>query len=424
MDHPRTPGPRETDRPDPLLGATLGGRYRVERCVGAGSMGRVYRASDLEERRVVAVKVLAPEHARNPELVARLDREVRATQRLQHPNVVGVYQHGLEPDGRRFLVLEFLDGVSLEQVILTDAPMPIGRIARIGLQIARALDAAHARNIVHRDLKPDNVMLVKHDGAADVVKILDFGLAQLVDEQGAELTMNGVRVGTPHYMAPEYLRGFVYDARSDLYALGVLLFELTTGVAPFTEAPPQLFVRQLESDAPSIAERRPECPAALVRLVARLLARDPADRPQRAADVAAALQPLVSPDSPALPPVAVVRDEVAGPVSLPANGVLAARGRRGAQDAVSVPPAGPASPPIGFTTLEITRNDEPVRRDTLQMALPSPKNDGHPESTDTESTARVGLETSLIVSGCVGLVVLAGAALLFLTASIIFLSTR
>lgn len=404
-------------------------------------MGRVYQARDLDADRPVAVKLVSPEHKQDSEIVARFEREKSATMRVDHPNVVRVHGHGTTPDGALYLVLEYLEGRSLDRVILTDSPMPFERVARITRQIATALVAAHAQRIVHRDLKPENVMLVERYGETDIVKILDFGLAQLVDEMGdaAELTMQGSRVGTPHYMAPEYVSGFVYDARSDLYALGVLAFEMCTGRTPFLGTPNQVFTQQVEGSAPPLKQLRPDAPDEIASVVDRLLRREPDSRPQRATEVAVALSRLAAVRLPSLPPDAATEDRlrraanaidfdgIVSPASrletptLPAGRSVAAKVRRGTTDTPRgrPEPARAPTPQAALTTVETLRDADNVR-DTLKMKPPAPR---RPRVEPVEFPP-AWVDRQLVGSACLGLLTLALATILFLTTLIFFLSTR
>lgn len=245
-------------------------------------MGQVYRAKQIGMDRAVALKVLLPELAEDKELVQRFHREMRATTAIEHPNTVRVYDYGAAKDGQLFLALEFLEGTSLDEVIADDAPMPPQRVAQIGRGIARALAAANHHAIVHRDLKPENVMLVDRYGRGDFVKVLDFGLARLTESSDDEgLTATGIRVGSPMYMAPEYVEEFVVTHQSDLYALGVLLYQMTTGRTPFRGRPYELLAKHV-TEAPAPPSQYAPVPSWLEELILKLLEKNPKDRPQGA----------------------------------------------------------------------------------------------------------------------------------------------
>lgn len=253
-------------------------------------MGRVYRARQTGMDRAVALKVLLPQLAANEELVARFHREMRATTAIEHPNTVRVYDYGTAEDGQLFLALEFLEGISLDDVIADDAPMKPERVAHIARGIARALAAAHHHGIVHRDLKPENVMLVDRYGRGDFVKVLDFGLARITETNDDEaLTALGTRVGSPMYMAPEYVDSFAVSPSNDLYALGVLMYQMATGRTPFRGRPHELLGKHLE-EIPAPPSKYAPVPQWLEELIQQLLAKTPEERPQLAEEVVAWLE--------------------------------------------------------------------------------------------------------------------------------------
>jgi serine/threonine-protein kinase len=219
---------------DPFIGTVVGERYRIVNRIGVGGMGAVYRAEHTMMRRDLAIKVLLPELSGKEEFARRFEREAESASRLAHPNIITVTDFGRTGDGSLFLAMEFLAGTSLSAAIAA-GPMSVERALAIERQILRALDHAHAAGVVHRDLKPDNIMLVERDGQRDVVKILDFGIAKVTEPQsgGQALTQAGVIFGTPEYLSPEQALGEAVDARADIYAAGVILFEMLAGRRPF-----------------------------------------------------------------------------------------------------------------------------------------------------------------------------------------------
>jgi eukaryotic-like serine/threonine-protein kinase len=270
---------------DPRVGMTLGGRYLIERLCGEGAMGRVYEARHVDIGRRLAVKILHSTYLSSPELVERFRREARAASKVGHPNIVDVTDSGTTSDGAFYFVMEFLDGVDLEQLIARDGRLPVERALRIAGQIARAVQAAHAGEIIHRDLKPANVMLVSRKDEEDFVKVLDFGISRNMDlEQSGEgykrgLTRPDVAVGTPVYMSPEQAAGVRADALTDVYAVGGLLYEMLTATPP-CEGDDVLTVlnKKATQDPEPIGKLRPELPADVQRLVTRALSRSPKDR--------------------------------------------------------------------------------------------------------------------------------------------------
>ncbi len=284
--------------PERFVGTVLAGRYEVTGVLGAGGMGIVLEARQVAMDRKVAVKLLHPGFATNRHAVARFVREMQVTSRLEHASTVRVYDFGETSDANGvhlFLVMELVQGRTLGKV-LTEGPLALARVVAIGGQIARALEAAHGEGIVHRDLKPDNVMLVDRYGKSDVVKVLDFGIARFVD--GAEgdgvgkLTAEGAVVGTPAYMSPEQATGAPIGPASDLYSLGVMLFEMTTGEVPFS-APTtvSLMVKHVQ-EAPPRPSELVAMPPRLEELILACLAKAPEARPASAKALADALDAL------------------------------------------------------------------------------------------------------------------------------------
>ena len=279
----------------PLLPKTRLGTYEILGPLGAGGMGEVYRAKDLRLCRDVAIKVLPPEVAASPERLVRFEREARTVAGLNHPNIVTL--HSVEDEsGIRFLTMELVEGQTLT-ALLTPGGLPLARLLELAIPLTDALAAAHGRGIVHRDLKPGNVMVTGEDR----VKILDFGLAKVERDPGHSLGSTvefslseaGQILGTIPYMAPEQIRGQVVDARTDLFALGVILYELATGKRPFIGGTPSDVSASILRDTPApLGEFRPDLPHDLERIVASCLEKAPRDRIQTAMEVQSELQAL------------------------------------------------------------------------------------------------------------------------------------
>lgn len=280
---------------DPLIGALVADRYRVERRLGQGGMGTVYVAEHRGIGKRVALKCLNPEYAQNRMVVERFLREARVATAAGNEHIVDVTDLGTLPDGAPFLVMELLEGRELGEALAEDGPFAIGRAVRILRQACDALAAAHAKGIVHRDLKPDNLFLARRTREPEFVKVLDFGIARLTEHESVQkLTGTGMALGTPHYMSPEQAQGLPsVDHRTDVYALGVILYELLVGELPFdAETFPMLVVSIVTRDAPSVRRRRPDVPPELEALIHRCLAKEAALRPQSVEELGIALAPF------------------------------------------------------------------------------------------------------------------------------------
>jgi serine/threonine-protein kinase len=261
---------------DPLIGRTVGGRYVILERIGAGGMGTIYRARHEVVGRDVAVKFLARQLAIEPSHRARFLREARAANRINHEHIIDITDCGEMPDGLVYLVMEFLDGAPLSAELARVGAMPVRRALLVALQIARALARAHELDVVHRDIKPDNIFLLNgYDG--DFVKILDFGLAQMRGE--LRLTATGTVFGTPEYMSPEQVRGAPVTYASDLYSLGVVLFEMLAGTALFEGSTPDLIMKHLRVPPRPPSQYQQGIPVEVDMLVLRLLAKEPKERP-------------------------------------------------------------------------------------------------------------------------------------------------
>jgi tRNA A-37 threonylcarbamoyl transferase component Bud32/tetratricopeptide (TPR) repeat protein len=282
----------ETEGVDPLIGRVIGDAYVVQALLGIGGMGRVYRAEQKALGRVVAVKVVHRHLLGDRYSITRFYTEARAASSLNHPNSVSVFDFGRTDDGILYLVMEHLRGKDLARIMHEDGQLPFGRIIDIGCGILGALGEAHERGVVHRDLKPENVIIERLRGGADLVKVVDFGLAKVRGVEPAEAA-KGLVAGTPDYMAPEQARALEVDGRSDLYALGVLLFELLTGRLPFVDdTPSKVMTRHVMDPVPNPQEVAPYrgIPDELSTIVMRALEKDPRSRFQDAESMGKALR--------------------------------------------------------------------------------------------------------------------------------------
>ncbi len=291
VDSPESNSSLQTGATEPpaaasLVGTLVAERYQVEALLGEGAMGAVYRAKHIHMQKDVALKVLHQTMSTNQEVVKRFEREAVAAGKVQHPNVASASDFGRLSDGAFYLVLEYVAGQSLGGLIEEAGVMSPERASRIGLQIASALSAAHSEGIVHRDLKPENVMLPDGEHEGDIVKVLDFGMAKMAqsdETKATKLTMHGAVYGTPAYMAPEQAAGNEVDHRADLYALGLMLYEMVSGRLPFSaDQVMALLVKQMTEQPPPLPTT---VPRQLSKLIMKLLEKEPGKRHQTADEV-------------------------------------------------------------------------------------------------------------------------------------------
>ncbi|HEY7705622.1 MAG TPA: protein kinase [Gaiellaceae bacterium] len=253
-------------------GEVIAGRYELLELIGKGGMSSVWKAHDRLLDRQIAVKVLHPHFTDDEEYVERFRREARSVAQLSHPNIVTVIDRG-EDAGRQFIVFEYVEGENLKQLVKRTGPMPVRDALVLALQMARALSFAHGRGLIHRDVKPQNVLL-NADGQA---KMTDFGIAREVDVQG--VTITGTVLGTSEYIAPEQARGQQVDALTDVYSLGVVLYELLTGAVPYEgETFVTVALKHVNEPTPDLLDRRPDVPPRVATAVERAMAKSPADR--------------------------------------------------------------------------------------------------------------------------------------------------
>ena len=293
--------PEEVDRFATLSGKLLDKRYQVGRRLGEGGMSYVYRAQDTESGRPVAVKILLPRLSRDPAAVERLRREAEIAMRLDHPNVCPILRLG-EADRMIYLVMPYLEGEPLSEHETRRGPIPVHEGIPLLVQICRGLRHAHELQIIHRDLKPENIMLVP-DGTTDRGEpkhravVMDFGLAKerRAGPEVAKLTATGIVLGTPEFMSPEQIRGKPLDGRSDVYALGILAFEMFSGQLPFAgKSAQETMIARLRGSPAKLRDLRPELPAKLETVILRCLALDPAERHQNMEELEYAFESILA----------------------------------------------------------------------------------------------------------------------------------
>ena len=298
---------------DPLIGRSFGA-YKILESVGEGGMAVVYKGFQESLNRYVAIKVLRGDLAQNQEFIARFRREALAVAALSHPNLLHVYDAGRD-HGVYYIIMDYVPGGSLHDLI-GFGPVEPGRAVSIAAQVADALDSAHRRGLIHRDVKPSNILMAE-DGRP---LLTDFGIAKALHES-TQLTHTGASIGTPAYMAPEQAEGQSTDGRTDIYALGIVLFEMLSGQAPFrAETPMELIYKQMQTPPPPLRQVNPSVPAGLEGIVNRALAKQPKDRYQTAGEFAAALRQFQTSEAPSA--AARARVKQATPTPTPAGVAL------------------------------------------------------------------------------------------------------
>jgi len=271
----------------PLIGQSFG-KCRLLQFIGRGGMGSVYLGEHLFLKRRVAIKILSRDLSSDPEELARFEKEAIAAARLDHPNIVTIHDVD-EENGRLFIVMEYVEGEDLDLHLRRRGALPVRRAAQIALEVARALEHAHAAGVVHRDIKPGNILL----GKQGKIKITDFGLAQDVGQR--EKNEDGSVLGTPFYVSPEQAQGLPADGRSDIYSLGVTLYQMLMGRRPFEGRSPDSVIRKhLGKPRPSLRLRRPALPSALEVVVHRMMAIKPDDRQKSARELRRDLEPFLA----------------------------------------------------------------------------------------------------------------------------------
>lgn len=372
-------------------GTVIDDRYRIEEVLGIGGFGAVYKCTQLTMDQHIAVKVLKHEHIKSEEHVKRFAREAQAASKLSHPNTIRIFDFGSHTDDALFLAMEYLEGRTLAQRLDAEHRLPAEQVAHILTQICHSLTEAHINGIIHRDLKPENIMLLKVAGDPNFVKVLDFGIAAKLadaDERDEKLTEIGMIMGTPTYMSPEQAHGKPLDARCDIYALGVLMYEMLTGRVPFEgDQPMTVLVKHINDPAVPPREFAPDAdiPVAIEKVVLRCLEKEPVLRPQTCAELAEMLtKAAANPDS----------------------GLT--RGRVPAQQPVHVRTQGYS---LGGELTEPVREMTPAGQDSLVTQVVSPQR----RTATGYSSSRGGSKTPLWLGlGALGIVGAAAVALALL----------
>ncbi len=394
---PAPPAPRAPQGPppapkDPYVGKTLNNRYLIEDKLGEGGFGAVYRAKQVQIGRLVALKLLHPDTARDPNLVARFRREGAVACSLKDAHTITTYDFDQTPEGVLYIAMELLTGRSLHDVFHAEAPVHWMRVLHFIEQMCSSLGEAHTLGVVHRDLKPENIYLEKRPGDPEFVKILDFGIAKIVSGeiggQSPQLTATGQTLGTLEYMSPEQLMGKQLDGRSDVYAMGVLGYELLTGRLPFPDAvgPAALIAAQLKKtpESPSVAKPQAQIPTGIDQLILKMLEKDKAKRHADVNELAQHCKQLLVTSGAATPganaapgasPVVTPSPVSFRPMTpLPVAGASMGMGPPGAPAPLQVPPplapplARPPAPP-GPTTEAVIRESHQSRNKGLMITI-------------------------------------------------------
>ena len=347
-----------TTSKDPLIGRTIDGRFHVSRLIARGGMGKVYLAEQSPLGRPCALKVLDPNSDADPEFCRRFFREASTAARLTHPNTVTVFDYGRTSDDIYYIAMEYLEGKTLHRAIRDAQGMEESRVISVASQVCRSLREAHALGIVHRDLKPANVLLVRHGDEQDFVKVLDFGLVkQLGESPDEQLTQTGLFMGSPKYMAPEQIHGNAVDARTDVYALGVMMYEMLTGRVPF-DRPTNVGVlmAHVSEAPPRLVDTKPDvvCSPALEHIVMRCLEKDPENRISSMGDLLSELRKSVGLPTGETPHTYVAR-AVRAPLASDPNPAsrLESRAALPSESARQSLPSGASIMPVGLDSLDM-----------------------------------------------------------------------
>ncbi len=383
------------------IGRILDGKYRIDGFLKRGGMGSVYRGTHILLNKPVAVKLIRPELVTSHDIVERFFREARAAAKLSHPNIVIVHDLGQEKDGTLYIAMEIVEGQSLKDLIVTEGPWAPARALRFCRGVASALSVAHRNGVVHRDLKPQNIMVFSDSEGNESPKLLDFGIAKTLEPDSPALTQTGMVLGTPHYMSSEQAKGMPADQRSDIYALGVILYEMLVGKVPFDDKSiPSILVKHLTEAPRPPSSLRAGIPHEVETLVLRCLEKDPEKRFQTADDLGKALAARMETESHRILDPTVATVPPTEQITVASSPGLTGAGGAAARAPVPFPPPLPASEP--------TRQMESgtVRAREVQVRTPPP------QPAKPQSSSRSGLFVGIAVIGVLLLAMAVGAFLL------------
>jgi len=411
---------------DENVGRSLDGKYRLDKRLSSGGMGTVYKATHLMLGKALAVKLIKADLPASPEVVRRFQREAKAASNLNHPNIVPAYDLGQTQDGTLYIAMEYIDGPSLKDVIQA-GPIDPARTIYLLKQVASALSLAHKHDIIHRDLKPQNIMLTKDGDGHDVAKLLDFGIAKTLDDSATQLTATGFSLGTPQYMSPEQAYGRPVDGRSDLYSLGIILYEMLVGEVPFSDpSTPAVLVKQMTEAPIPPALKRPDRQISpeLAAIALKCLEKDPTKRFQTADEFSAALDaaavslgasvlPLpgqvaaaLTPAPGTAPTVVIGKPTYSQTTQLPTPAPVPTPASQATTvAAVAASPASAATSSAGATTLAAPKAVQPPAPAATGGATPHPASPAPPPATQ-----KSGAGSRAVVVAVAAILLLGGAA--------------
>ncbi|MEW6731225.1 MAG: bifunctional serine/threonine-protein kinase/formylglycine-generating enzyme family protein [Acidobacteriota bacterium] len=387
---------------DRFIGRILDSKYLIESLLGTGGMGNVYRGRHVQIETNVAIKILHANLVSDSTSVERFRREARAALTVNHPNAIQVMDFGVTDDNTVYIVMELLEGISLQKILEKNGPIASGKTVQIFKQVCAAVGAAHTKNVIHRDLKPDNIIILNYNTAEEMVKVLDFSIAKVSAPGGGKsnLTEVGLVVGTPQYMSPEQAQGLELDTRADIYSLGVTLYQMLTGSLPFTAASSMaLALKHIHALPRPLRDVNPELSAAMEAVVMRALAKRPDDRQQTAVELAQDLE-------------AALKQPVSGPLD---NGI--------ATQSVGAPNTGPVNPVLTASQpASVTTHPTPAQQGLLNNTntpgqplpnIPYAAVSGMPSYATVEPTAPSRRRSGLAIGGVLVLLLVVGAGIAY-----------
>jgi len=351
---------------DPLVGQTIDNRYKIIRLIARGGMAKVYQAEQIHLNRIVAIKVLDPKHvgADDPEFQKRFELEAQMTSKLNHPNTVTIHDYGFNPQKHfYYFVMEYIQGRTLRRAMKEENAFAVDRALHIAVQVARSVRQAHAVGVIHRDLKPSNILLTTHDNDDNYVKVVDFGLLKLKKESAfdGEKT-EGVLMGSPRYMSPEQIKRLPVDHRSDIYSLGVNMYQMLTGKPPFSgSSAVQILMGHLNQPPPPFGKANPniQVPKDVEKFVMQCLEKDPRKRPQSMDEVVETITAIQKESKKeaiyiAVPPAKTGKVDILGTAEIPVTIESSTEKDKGVEDA----PSGPSAPPAWSDTITKSQYQE------------------------------------------------------------------